>query len=121
MTATEDPMGTALLTEFRTTAPIGTIEIAPAASPLWAGGDHRYPVRYAGTSCAHPPAVRAGHGHALWQVLATVVFTAVAVTAILCIAHIRTSQVVAEAAHSIPVVTDAASPAGAGEAVTGGR
>jgi hypothetical protein len=111
-------MGAALLTEFRTTAPAGTSAIPPA-SPLWAGGDDRYPVRYEGRSCAHPPAIRVRHS--LLQVLATVVFTAVAVTAILCVAHIRTSQISAESGRSIPVVTEAASPVGARGAVTGGR
>jgi hypothetical protein len=114
-------MGTALLTEFRIADPTGTIAIPLTESPRRAAASDQHPGRYTGRSCAHPPGIRVGLGHPLLQVLATVLFTAVAVTAILCIAHLRTSQVAAEATRSIPVVTDAPSPAETTGADTGER
>ncbi|MCK0092176.1 hypothetical protein HCA61_14085 [Rhodococcus sp. HNM0563] len=113
-------MGTTLLTEFRTTDAGGAVALPRRASTLPTGVDG-HPPRSEGRSCAHPPTPRIGLGYSLVQMLATVMFTAVAVTAILCVAHVRTSQVAAEAVGTIPVMTDSAPPADGVGAVTDGR
>ncbi|MFD6895715.1 hypothetical protein ACFWB0_14365 [Rhodococcus sp. NPDC060086] len=113
-------MGTVLLTEFRIAAPTGTIAVPLAEASPWVAHGDQYPGGY-GRSCARPPGIRIGLGRPLLQVLATVLFTAVAVTAILCIAHLRASEVAADSARSIPAATDAPSPAWTRGAATGGR
>lgn len=113
-------MGTVLLTEFRSAAPAGTIAIPLAEAPLWVADSDQYR-RRSGRSCARPPGTRIGRGRPLLQVLTTVLLTAVAVTAILCIAHLRASEVAADSTRSIPAATDAPSPAWTRGAATGGR